>query len=69
MGHTSRGKFRGFKLDAAVNQSGLPLGVIVTAGNRFDGPYLPRLIEDLEESMFWQMALAVQRGTLRLLEG
>ena len=47
-GHTSRGKFRGFKLHAAVNQSGLPLRAIVTAGNRFDGPFLPKLIEDLE---------------------
>jgi len=47
-GHTSRGKFRGFKLHAAINQSGLPLRAIVTAGNRFDGPFLPKLIEDLE---------------------
>jgi len=47
-GHTSRGKFRGFKLHAAVNQLGLPLRALVTPGNRFDGPYLPRLIEDLE---------------------
>jgi len=47
-GHTSRGKFRGFKLHAVVNQLGLPLRALVTPGNRFDGPYLPRLIEDLE---------------------
>src|SRR3990172_108375 len=47
-GHTSRGKFRGFKLHAAVNQSGLPLRAIFTPGNRFDGPFLPKLIEDLE---------------------
>ena len=47
-GHTSRGKFRGFKLHAVVNQLGLPLRALVTAGNRFDGPFLPRLIEDLE---------------------
>ncbi len=33
-GYTSRGKFRGFKLHAAVSQSGLPLRAIVTAGNR-----------------------------------
>ena len=33
-GHTSRGKFRGFKLHAAVNQLGLPLRAIVTPGNR-----------------------------------
>jgi len=47
-GHTSRGKFRGFKLHAAVNQQGLPLRVLVTPGNKFDGPFLPKLIEDLE---------------------
>ncbi len=47
-GHTSRGKFRGFKLHAAVNQLGLPLRALVTPGNRYDGPYLPKLIEDLE---------------------
>jgi hypothetical protein len=47
-GYTSRGKFRGFKLHAAVNQQGLPLRAIVTPGNRFDGPFLPKLIEDLE---------------------
>lgn len=47
-GHTSRGKFRGFKLHAAVNQLGLPLRALVTPGNRFDGPYLPKLIEDIE---------------------
>jgi hypothetical protein len=47
-GHTSRGKFRGFKLHAAVNQSGSPLRAIVTPGNKYDGPFLPKLIEDLE---------------------
>jgi transposase len=47
-GYTSRGKFRGFKLHAVVNQLGLPLRALVTPGNRFDGPFLPRLIEDLE---------------------
>jgi len=47
-GHTSRGKFRGFKLHAAVNQLGLPLRAIVTTGNRYDSPFLPGLIEDLE---------------------
>jgi transposase len=47
-GHTSRGKFRGFKLHAAVNQEGLPLRAMVTAGNRYDSPFLPKLIEDLE---------------------
>jgi transposase len=47
-GHTSRGKFRGFKLHAAVNQLGLPLRATVTPGNRYDSPFLPELIEDLE---------------------
>ena len=47
-GHTSRGKFRGFKLHAVVNQLGLPLRALVTPGNRFDGPFLPKLVEDLE---------------------
>ena len=47
-GHTSRGKFRGFKLHAAVNQLGLPLRALVTPGNKYDGPFLPKLIEDLE---------------------
>jgi hypothetical protein len=47
-GHTGRGKFRGFKLHAAVNQEGLPLRAVVTSGNRYDSPFLPGLIEDLE---------------------
>lgn len=47
-GHTGRGKFRGFKLHAAVNQEGLPLRAVVTSGNRYDSPFLPKLIEDLE---------------------
>jgi transposase len=47
-GHTGRGKFRGFKIHAAVNQLGLPLRALVTPGNRYDSPFLPKLIEDLE---------------------
>lgn len=47
-GFTSRGAFRGFKLHAAVNQLGLPLKAVVTAGNRHDAPLLPTLLEDLE---------------------
>jgi transposase len=47
-GHTSRGKFRGFKLHAAVNQEGLPLRAVVTPGNCYDSPFLPKLIQDLE---------------------
>jgi IS5 family transposase len=47
-GFTCRGRFKGFKLHAVVNQLGLPLKAIVTPGNRFDSPLLPKLIEDLE---------------------
>jgi transposase len=47
-GYTSRGKFRGFKLHAIVNQLGLPLKAVVTPGNRYDSPFLPGLLEDLE---------------------
>jgi transposase len=47
-GHTGRGKFRGFKLHAAVNQLGLPLRALITPGNCYDSPFLPKLIEDLE---------------------
>jgi transposase len=47
-GFTCRGPFKGFKLHAVVNQLGLPLNAIVTPGNRFDSPLLPKLIEDLE---------------------
>jgi IS5 family transposase len=31
-----------------VNQLGLPLRAMVTPGNRYDSPFLPKLIEDLE---------------------
>jgi hypothetical protein len=47
-GFTGRGPFKGFKLHAAVNQLGLPLKGEVTAGNRYDSPLLPSLVEDLE---------------------
>ena len=47
-GFTRKGPFRGFKLHAAVNQLGLPMKGTVTAGNRYDGPLLPSLLEDLE---------------------
>ena len=47
-GITSRGPFKGFKLHAVVNQAGLPLKGLVTTGNCYDSPFLPRLIEDLE---------------------
>ena len=47
-GHTGRGKFRGFKLHAAVNQLGLPLRALVIPDNCYDGPFLPKLIEDFE---------------------
>ena len=47
-GYTSRGKFRGFKLHAAVNQQGIPLRAAVTPGNKYDSPIFPDLIWDLE---------------------
>lgn len=47
-GYTTRGKFRGFKLHTVVNQLGLPLKATVTPGNRYDSPFLPGLLEDLE---------------------
>jgi transposase len=47
-GFTFRGRFKGFKLHAVVNQLGLPLKAIVSPGNCFDSPFLPKLIEDLE---------------------
>jgi len=47
-GFTCRGPVKGFKLHSVVNQLGLPLKGIVTSGNCFDSPLLPKLIEDLE---------------------
>jgi len=47
-GITSRGPFKGFKVHAVVNQAGLPLKGLVTTGNCYDSPLLPKLIEDLE---------------------
>lgn len=46
-GYTSRGSFKGFKLHVAVNQEGLPLKALVTPGNRYDSPFLPKLIQGL----------------------
>jgi len=46
-GYTSRGPFRGFKLHVAVNQEGLPMKAVVTPGNRYDSPFLPKLIQGL----------------------
>ena len=43
-GFYSKGFFRGFKVHVSVDQRGLPLHVEVTPGNRYDGPFLPRLI-------------------------
>jgi len=50
-GYTSRGPFKGFKLHAAVNQKGLPLKALITAGNRHDSPFLPVLIQGLTPSL------------------
>jgi transposase len=47
-GITSKGPFKGFKIHAVVNQAGLPLKALVTTGNCYDSPFLPKLIEDLE---------------------
>ena len=47
-GFTTKGRFRGFKLHAIVNQLGLPLKAVVTTGNCYDSPFLPTLLEDLE---------------------
>jgi len=47
-GVTSRGRFKGFKVHTIVNQAGLPLKGLVTTGNCYDSPFLPKLIEDLE---------------------
>jgi transposase len=47
-GITRKGPFRGFKLHAAVNQQGLPLKAVVTTGNCYDSPLLPKLLGDLE---------------------
>jgi hypothetical protein len=41
-------KIQGFKIHVAVNQLGLPLRAVVTPGNCYDSPFLPRFIEDLE---------------------
>jgi Transposase DDE domain/Transposase domain (DUF772) len=67
-GHTSRGKFRGFKLHAAVNQLGLPLRAIVTPGNRYDGPFLPKLIEDLEADYVLADAAYYSKKNFRAVE-
>jgi transposase len=47
-GFTCRGRFKGFKLHAVVNQLGLPLNALFTSGNCFDSPLLPKLLKDLE---------------------
>jgi transposase len=48
MGPYGQRKIQGFRLHAAVNQLGLPLRALVTPGNCYDSPFLPKLIEDLE---------------------
>lgn len=67
-GHTSRGKFRGFKLHAVVNQFGLPLRALVTPGNRYDGPFLPKLIEDLEAEYVLGDAAYHSKRNIRAVE-
>ena len=48
MGFRKQGKFRGFKLHAAINQSVLPSRAIITPGKKYNGLILSKLIEDLE---------------------
>jgi transposase len=67
-GYTSRGKFRGFKLHAAVNQLGLPLRAVVTPGNRYDSPFLPKLIEDLEADYVLADAAYDSKKNIRAVE-
>jgi hypothetical protein len=67
-GHTSRGKFRGFKLHAVVNQLGLPLRALVSPGNRYDGPFLPKLIEDLEAEYVLGDAAYHSKRNIRAVE-
>ena len=67
-GHTSRGKFRDFKLHAAVNQEGLPLRAVVTSGNRYDSPFLPGLIEDLEANYVLADAAYYSKRNSRAVE-
>lgn len=46
-GFYSRGPFKGFKVHVSVDQLGLPRKAIVTPGNRYDSPFLPKLISGL----------------------
>gem|GEM_PF-6694895 len=68
MGHTSKGKFRDFKIHAVVNQNGLPLRVTVTPGNQFDGPFLAEIIEDQETDYILADGLIVQNEIFKLSE-
>ncbi len=67
-GYTSRGKFRGFKLHVSVNQAGLPLRAVVTPGNRYDGPFLPVLIENLEADYVLADAAYDSKRNIRAVE-
>jgi transposase len=68
VGSYKRGKFRGFKLHAAVNQLGLPLRALVTPGNKYDGPFLPKLIEDLEADYVLADAAYYSKTNFRAVE-
>jgi hypothetical protein len=65
-GYTSRGKFRGFKLHAVVNQLGLPLKAVVTPGNRYGSPFLPSLLRIWRRITFWRMRATTRKETSRL---
>lgn len=67
-GYACRGKFRGFKLHASVNQAGLPLRAVVTPGNGYDGPFLPVFIEDLEADYVLADAAYDSKRNIRAVE-
>lgn len=47
-GFYSRGWFKGFKIHVSVNQLGIPTRAEITTGNRYDSPFFPELIKDME---------------------
>lgn len=47
-GFYSRGWFKGFKAHISVNQLCIPRRAVVTTGNRYDSPFFPDLIRDIE---------------------
>ena len=68
-GITSKGPFKGFKIHAVVNQAGLPLKAVVTTGNCYDSPFLPKLIEDLEANYVLADAGYNSKRNLKAVKG